>query len=667
MKMKLFVFFFLLSPFAYCLTPSASAQSITPPPQARETVIVKLKSAPKALTLMSINSSLTTGTLAGGLPSSNYLLVHANGNAQATIDELQKNNQVASAFPSARMKAFVLTNDQYVAKQWPLVQMNIANTNGVAWNLISNASSKTAQVKVAVIDSGIDRTHPDLAGKIADEDWVKCAADYTANVVNCGPDSSGIDDNGHGTHVGGIIGALPDNSIGIAGVALQTKLMSIKVLDAAGNGDMIAALEGMLWAVDHGAKVINMSLGTVETMSANQIALFQEYVDKTWNKGAVIVAAAGNCGSAQTASCAPNVNIKSYPAASNHVIAVAALSPDNTLAVYSQHNDATQGNWISVAAPGGYCSLSTPDSCVLSTWSKNASASSCSLKLTNEYCYEMGTSMASPHVAGLAVLLFAANPNLTNDQVKSKIESSANHSVASSGTTNGLIDVSAAITSALGTTGTITPSPTGSIGPSATSVPPTPIPLPTRVQNCTVKPTHARGNANDDCYIDELDLMVWKNEISNAGAGKTSDFNGDGKVNLTDFEIWRRNYSSGSNQLSLTPMPPSPTSGGPSVTSGGPTLTLAPTTQAGGCRGPSVTMTNCGLNPMCQSPPLSDSCASCMNDSLGLRASFDGWGWTGQCTITQIANHWCNGGISADASEQCEILKQSDCASACGN
>jgi serine protease len=196
------------------------------------------------------------------------------------------------------------------------------------------------------------------------------------------------DPHGHGTHVAGTIAALTGNGIGIGSVAPNAKILPIRVLSASGGGYMSDAATGIIYAADHGAKVINMSLGASSKVEAvtNAIAYAR-------SKGVVVVAAAGN----ERATGSPI----SYPAADAGVIAVAATDSADTVATYSN-----QGSYVDVAAPG---------SGIVSTYPTAKGG----------YLSMSGTSMASPHVAAVAALLAGYNPALTPDQVEAAMEKSA--------------------------------------------------------------------------------------------------------------------------------------------------------------------------------------------------------------------------------------------------
>ncbi len=216
---------------------------------------------------------------------------------------------------------------------------------------------------LAIIDTGVDLDHPDLNNNIdTNIDW-----DFVNN------DATAQDDYGHGTHVAGIAAAEINNGIGVAGLA-QVTIMSVKVLDSGGSGYWSWVAAGITYAADNGAKVLNMSLGGTGFDQSVEDACDYAY----YTKDAVVIAAAGNYGSSQFF----------YPAAYASVIGVAALQTPTTRAGYSNYG----ADNVELCAPG---------SSIYST------------QWNNTYTYLDGTSMASPHVAGVASLWRCERPELS--------------------------------------------------------------------------------------------------------------------------------------------------------------------------------------------------------------------------------------------------------------
>ncbi|QAY66287.1 S8 family peptidase [Paenibacillus protaetiae] len=247
------------------------------------------------------------------------------------------------------------------------------------WNLPSIEAEKgwkstkgSDRVIVAVIDTGVQADHPDLQGKLL----------KGTNFVN--PDAAPDDDVGHGTHVSGIIGADVNNGEGVAGLSWYNKILPVKVLDSTGAGSTYSVAQGIIWATDHGAKVINMSLGNYA-----EADFLHDAIKYAYERDVVLIAASGN----------DNTDRPGYPAAYPEVFAVAATDAHHQKASFSNY-----GNYIDVAAPGDSIASTYPG---------------------GQYAALSGTSMASPHVAALAGLIRSLNPALTNEQVMDVMRQSA--------------------------------------------------------------------------------------------------------------------------------------------------------------------------------------------------------------------------------------------------
>ncbi|MBD2185436.1 peptidase S8 [Planktothrix sp. FACHB-1355] len=276
--------------------------------------------------------------------------------------------QTESIEPNYLYYALEIPNDPEYSKQWNLRSINIES----AWE-----ETKGSGVTVAVIDTGVSRV-PDLQKT----NFVK-GYDFVNDKVEAD------DDNGHGTHVAGTIAQSTNNGYGVAGVAYEATIMPLKVLSAGGGGTVADISEAIKFAADNGAGVINMSLG-----GGGASELMQEAVDYAHSKGVVVVAAAGN----------ESRDSSSYPARYPHVISVSALGPDGEKAPYSNFGAA-----VDIAAPGG---------------SENGKI----LQETIDYqtgepifAGYQGTSMASPHVAGVAAMVKAMgieNPDEVEEVLK---------------------------------------------------------------------------------------------------------------------------------------------------------------------------------------------------------------------------------------------------------
>jgi serine protease len=314
------------------------------------------------------------------------------------------------AVSAAAMLAFATpayaASDPARTQQWALTQIKADQ----AWSVSSGAG-----VTIAVVDTGIDLTHPDLKSKIVSH------YDCTGGKCRTG----GSDDNGHGTHVAGIAAAATGNGVGIAGVAPAAKLMAVKVLDSSGSGDCGDIALGIHWAADHGARVINLSLGPelpgilATMLQSGCITDLEHAATYAWNKGDFVVIAAGN-DRLQAAYSSSALEV------------VGATGPDDRPASYSSSG-------ADVYAPGGDAPVSCKSStCILSTWNDGG------------YALEQGTSMATPHVSGIAALLFARG--YSNTQIRQRLAGTADK-------VNGVLRVNA----------------TRAVGP-ATFAPPTALP-----------------------------------------------------------------------------------------------------------------------------------------------------------------------------------------------
>ena len=308
----------------------------------------------------------------------------AGSDMQAALKRLKAMPEVEYAEQNHMMKVASVPNDSfYVSNQYgPRI-----TSAEQAWDIWS----PHGQVTIAIIDTGVDSAHPDLTNKILRDG--SGVVGYDSAVVDpqtgqLGARAVALDDYGHGTHVAGIAGAQSNNSLGVAGIAgwdgnathtdVSVKIMPVKVLTN-GSGSDADVAGGIIWATDHGAKVLNMSLG--DTASTNTLDLACQYA---WNHGCVVVAAAGNDGSSGAF----------YPASFDHVISVAASDSTDTLASFSNY-----GSRVNVTAPGVSIASTFP------TYANH---------FVQNYGVISGTSMACPHVAGEAALIASHNPNLSN-------------------------------------------------------------------------------------------------------------------------------------------------------------------------------------------------------------------------------------------------------------
>src|SRR3972149_91980 len=214
--------------------------------------------------------------------------------------KLNKNLTIEYAEKAAIAYKVEVPNDPNFVSQWGLTKIKAPE----GWDVTHGSGS----VDIAITDTGINNSHPDLTGKIA--------VSVNCTVSSSCPSQTTTDPDGHGTHVAGIASAITNNSEGVAGVSWEGKLMSVKVLDDTGSGYYSWIVNGIVWAADNGAEVINLSLGGSSSSSALKSA-----VDYAWGKGVVIVAAAGNSGNTRALYPAYYANSIAVP----HVTGLAAL------------------------------------------------------------------------------------------------------------------------------------------------------------------------------------------------------------------------------------------------------------------------------------------------------------------------------------------------------
>ncbi|BEL03555.1 hypothetical protein Q0Z83_017460 [Actinoplanes sichuanensis] len=356
--------------------------------------------------------------------------------AARLVQDAQHTDDAVSVEVDAPMYAYEAPTgtDPNRAQQWSLTKLKADD----AWK-----KSTGTGVTVAVIDSGVDSRHPDLAANVL--------SGYDATTDTAGPTT---DAHGHGTHVAGTIAAVTGNGVGVAGMAPNVKILPVKVLGANGSGNMSDAAEGIIWATDHGAQILNMSLGSTQKVTAVTNA-----INYARSKGVTVIAAMGN----SRTSGSPT----SYPAADTGVIGVAATDANDRIATYS-----TAGTYADVAAPGTN---------ILSTYPTSRGG----------YKTMSGTSMASPHVAAVAALLKSVDPALTPDQIETTLEKTATD-LGTPGFDkdfgNGLINPVAAL-AAIAPTTPVTKAPTTPVTKAPTTAPVTKAPTTAPTKAPTTAPT----------------------------------------------------------------------------------------------------------------------------------------------------------------------------------
>ncbi len=287
----------------------------------------------------------------------------ASADVVATVRKPTAKPTKKKARPRPVAPASTLPNDPLWGESWSLTKVGAP----AAWRVTKGA----AEVVVAVLDTGIDRNHPDLQGSFV-EGWDAVNEDADAN-----------DDHGHGTLVAGVIAARSNNGIGGVGACSQCSLMPVKVIGANGAGTSADIAEGIVWAADHGARVLNMSFALSGRDEGVAMAL-----EHARSKGVLIVAAAGNSGSADV----------TFPAAQPGIVSVTATDASD-----GRYEWASYGGWVTLAAPG--CSQST--------------------QAGGGYADFCGTSSAAAFASGIAGLARSAAMGASAEQIASALSTNA--------------------------------------------------------------------------------------------------------------------------------------------------------------------------------------------------------------------------------------------------
>lgn len=365
----------------------------------------------------------------------------------------------------------ITPNDPQWVNQWQPQRVKAPE----AWD-----KSTGSGVVVAALDTGVYANHEDLQGQLV------AGFDIVNNDNQ--PDDDHWADEGHGTPVTGVIAAITNNAKGVGSIAHGSKVMPVKICDFEGMCSFSNAASGVIWAVDHGAKIINMSFGQLAGS-----ATLESAIKYAWDSGAILFAGAGNCG----------CGTMRYPAKDPLVMGVSGINESNEISRYSSY-----ASEIDIAAPSEFLILPSK---------------------AGGYAWVTGTSFASPAVAAVAALVWSANPTLTNQQIRSILETTAvdlmtpgwDHFVG-----HGLVDAQAAVNKAQNPSGQ----------------PPTSTPTPT--------PTSAPSTSLDsdgDGFTDIIESYIGtspslKCQVSSSSTGPNSawppDVNGNDRVNRSDAEAF---------------------------------------------------------------------------------------------------------------------------------
>ncbi len=315
------------------------------------------------------------------------------------IKQLNANPDVEYAEPNYIRRPLFTPSDPYYQYQLHYPQIRLPQ----AWDITTGAAS----VIVAVVDTGVFLAHQDLAGQlVSGYDFISDGANANdGDGIDSNPDDPGDSTVGnsswHGTHVAGTIAATSNNSIGVAGIAPGARIMPLRALGKQGGTDYdidqalrfaAGLLNDSMTVPTQAADIINLSIG-----GAGFSQIVQDLYNDLHSQGIIVVAAAGN----------ENSSVPSYPATYDNVVSVSAVDYQNQRAPYSNF-----GTSVDVAAPGGDASVDRdgngyPDG-VMSTLVDDSTGTR-----ANSYAFYQGTSMAAPHVAGVAALMKSVNPALT--------------------------------------------------------------------------------------------------------------------------------------------------------------------------------------------------------------------------------------------------------------
>ncbi|MDX2168632.1 MAG: S8 family serine peptidase [Deltaproteobacteria bacterium] len=296
----------------------------------------------------------------GGVAELDTSVLEADDTDLAAIEATLRRSGLFRSVERDYLAHVAEANDLYFQSQWGLARVGAP----ASWALSSGAG-----VTVAVLDTGVERTHPDLLGHL------QPGYDFLND------DDDPADDHGHGTRMSGIIAATQNNAIGISGVAPQAQILPVKVLDAQGNGPYSVVASGITYAVDHGARVLNLSLAGSAPSSVLQAA-----IDYATANQVVLVAASGNSGN----------DVPAYPAAADGAVAVGAINDADLRASFSNY-----GSWLSFAAPGVDVVTTT---------------------LGGQYAGSSGTSPAAAFGSGVFALLFGANPTMSRSEAIARVQ-----------------------------------------------------------------------------------------------------------------------------------------------------------------------------------------------------------------------------------------------------
>ena len=360
----------------------AAAVLVVPSPAgaADDSVIVKYKPGSAAKTRDAAANRAGVGSVLGSVAANGAQVVQVAGDPAAAAATLARSAAVEYAEPNVELRALAIPNDARFGELYGLSNANDADMDAPeGWDAAGlGGFPATGGVKVGIVDTGIDKNHEDLSGKTVECAQVQLLTNNRVTEGNC------TDQNDHGTHVAGTIAAKANNGVGVAGVSFSSQLAICKALNAAGSGTTAGVANCITYLAGKGVRIISMSLGGGASTTL-QTAVANAYKNGT---GTLIVAAAGNDGDATL----------NYPAAYPEGVSVAATDNTDKRASFSNANAdveiaAAGVNVLSTKRGGGYVAFS-------------------------------GTSMATPHVSGVAAVIALKNPSFTAAQIRSKLDAS---------------------------------------------------------------------------------------------------------------------------------------------------------------------------------------------------------------------------------------------------
>ncbi len=368
----------LIVPASAQTTPSLTINTdfVRRPPEGQEfvpgQVLVQMRPSATMLKQRTVNKNAFQSRFAGLrisdakaiAPRTYKLELAPDADVEAIARQLSAEADVAYAQPNYRRYALRTVNDPLSTFQYALNKINAFG----AWDITTGNNN----VIIAIVDTGVSASHPDLAGRVLP------GYDFVNN------DNDASDDEGHGTHTAGIAAATGDNGEGIAGMCWQCRILPVKVLNEEGSGFDVWVADGIRWAADNGARVINLSLGNDQ-----ESPIILDAIRYAVGKNILVVAAAGNS--------ADQGNPVEYPAAYEEVIAVGATDENDQRAFFSEIQ-----SYVDVSAPG---------------WNIPSTFDQFGLP----YLAASGTSEAAPHVAGIAGLLLSVNQGLDVNALRTLI------------------------------------------------------------------------------------------------------------------------------------------------------------------------------------------------------------------------------------------------------